>query len=1329
MTGVADEKAATRSIHLKRNHLGRKVITRSNSMGIRQFVAATGAIGLLALAGSAWATQTDNRGIHAVPTPGAVAVDGKLDDWDLSGQVLMCYDVETLKDVYSAKVAMMYDADNLYVAIHWTTANPMSNSHDPRYQANKGWAGDSVQLRMKTDRISHLTGWYYAAGKEPFIGISYGKSLTEPFGGGEKKLFQKQGWKLDEGAEEAFLKDADGKGYVQEIKVPWNLITNDKKYGAGDQFSCGVELLWGGADWPVHRYADNLAPGATSREFFWTAKDAWGPVFLEPKGHLTLPVPAYVKAMRQSEQTAGPVEIQYNLPAEARVTLAINDANGRRVRNLIPALPREAGKNVEHWDGLDDEGKPVPPGQYHWTGLYHETIHANWMMSFCNPGNPTWETPDGRGAFYGDHTPPQAAAAAGNYVALACPMAEAGKHVIGCDLNGQRLWGLPNRTAFDGGHVSLATDGTILWVAVEGKQDTIYRVEIATGKYAPWQKTAKDADGREFQVLDLLVSETPGGGKDFEAVAADPTHATLPSANLSAIAYHDGELAVCLSRENKIKVLDANTGDVKREVSIPSPASVAFNADGSLIALSQGQLVRIGADGKAVPFTEQRFATGYGVAVDAKGNVYLSVRDPDQNVKVFSPQGQLLREIGQRGGRPHNGPFVDNAMRNPGQIAIDSKGRLWVPEETKNPKRTSIWNTADGTLVKDLVGTTSYAGAGSINPYDPSMAFAENTVFKIDLDKGTWRPVYSLGATGQPDEVFHPSVHSITSRVMVHEGATYVFTSHRGGQSEITMGRDGQWRVAASVGMVPARIDPEHPSNFKHPLFKDHVGQAYAWADKNGDGLVQGDEVQFNKGLKLKAPYWGTLPQVDGTLDYFSDARTAVRLPITGYSPSGAPVYDIAHPQLQTLSQPSLSGGEGMIMGGGEGRIYFNQSPLTAIDKNGKVIFTYPSDHVSVHGSHTAKASRPGYLIGPSSILGTADLGGDIGEVFYLNGNLGENYLFTADGLYIQSLFKDTRGYFETPNQAIRHMPMDAITAGGESFGGNFICTPDGRCFVTIGGTDARVIEITGLQSIKRLSGEVSYTPALYAAAQEQLQKRAQESHAPKAYDIPRNSTPVVLDGKPAEWPGLLDEKQPAIEIAEDATHRYGRVQMRYDDQNLYLGYRIYSRHGRMRNAGQDYRLLFKSGDCVDLMLGSADVKAGEGMRLLFSPMGGKNTAVLYEKKARDQESASEPVPFASPWRKIFFARVTQPEDVKWATGPIAGGYFVEAKVPWSRLGIQPHPGLVLKGDVGVLFADNGGTITVSRQYWSNKNTGLVNDVPGEADLTPGAWGTFTLQK
>jgi len=43
------------------------------------------------------ATQTETRGVHAVPAPKAVVIDGNLDDWDLSGQYLQCYDIETLR--------------------------------------------------------------------------------------------------------------------------------------------------------------------------------------------------------------------------------------------------------------------------------------------------------------------------------------------------------------------------------------------------------------------------------------------------------------------------------------------------------------------------------------------------------------------------------------------------------------------------------------------------------------------------------------------------------------------------------------------------------------------------------------------------------------------------------------------------------------------------------------------------------------------------------------------------------------------------------------------------------------------------------------------------------------------------------------------------------------------------------------------------------------------------------------------------------------------------------------------------------------------------------
>lgn len=1270
------------------------------------------------------AVQTDTHGIHAVPAPGPVVVDGKLDDWDLSGQVLQCYDVESLKDVYSAQIAMMYDADALYVSIHWKDPTPIGNSHDPRYQANKGWAGDCVQLRLKTDRISHVTAWCYAARQEPAIHIDYGKSASEPFGGGDKLLLRTDGWKLSDGAEMGFAKDADGKGYVQEMKLPWALITNGKKFAAGDKIVCGIELLWGESDWPVHRYADNLAESATSREFFWTAHNAWGSVFLEPKGKLNLPPPAWMKAL-EPETAQGPVEIAYELPQDARVTLAIDDGNGKRVRNLIAALPRKAGKNADKWDGLDDNGKPVPPGAYAYKLLYHSGIRVNWVMSYNSPGNPSWDTPDGRGAFYGDHTAPQAVAAAGDFVALGCPMGEAGKHLIGCDLTGQRLWGLANRTAFGGGHISLATDGKIVWVANEDKECTVWRAEIATGKYAPWQKTAKDKDGKEYQVLDLKVTEQPGSraGKDL-------------ALNLSHICLRDGALYACLTRENKIIRLNVTTGEPDGDVAVEAPRSAAVERDGNLIVLSGDKVLRVAGikkTGAVPPFDAPPLPGAYSAALAPDGNVYVSVRAKDHNVKVLAPDGKLIREIGKRGGRPRSGAFDDNGMRNPAQIAIDSQGRLWVTEETFNPKRTSVWSL-DGKLLKDFIGTTGYAGAGSFNPYDPTMAFSEDTVFKIDLDKGTWRPVWSLGPSDDPNDIFPPRADSHT-RVVVRDGVTYVFSTDTArGANEVhcILLKDGAWRSAAHTGIVSSKKERVAQwEKYNHPLFDGHEGDAYAWADKNGDGLVQADELAFakppagSKGSNLRSYYWGQLPDTDGTICYLSAGAPGLyKLPLKGVTACGAPIYDIANPQFVGLDASVFSGsGEGMLMGGSGGRVVLNRSPLTVVDAGGKVLGAYPSRHVSVHGSHTATGARPGYLIGPSSILGTADLGADIGEIFDLNGNLGENYLFTQDCLWVQALFKDTRGWFETPGQAVRGMPFDATTGGGESFGGNFVRTKDGKVYLTIGGTDARVLEVTGLDTIRRGAGQFTYTPEQFTAAQKLLEEKAAKALAPKSFTIAKAAAPVKLDGKPDDWPALMDEGKPALEIQESQHKRFGRVLARYDADNLYLAYRVYASTGRMRNTGQDYRLLFKNGDCVDLML----VAQSSGLRLLFSVMGDKPAVVLYEKSVPGT-AEKDRVAFSSPWRTIHFDRVTQPADVKVATGPVNGGYCVEAQVSWALLGVKPASGLKLKGDFGVLFADAGGTVTIARQYWSNKATGLVNDVPGEAELAPNLWGEFVLE-
>ncbi len=1267
------------------------------------FLAAIFAISALP---SAMALQTDNHGIHAVPA-GKVTIDGKLDDWDLSGQILMCYDVLSLKDIYSGRIAMMYDPEALYVSIHWKDPIPMGNSHDPQFQAGKGWAGDCVQLRLKTDRITHLTAWYFAGKNEPFINLDYGKNLNEPFGGGSKNLFRKEGWKLDDGAEMAFLKDEDGKGYVQEMKIPWNLITLDKKYASGDNFRCGIELLWGEADWPIHRYADNLADGTTSREFFWTAKDSWGQVILENSGKLTLP-PQPWDNPPGSEKMEGPVAITYELPKDSRVTIAIDDSNGKRVRNLLPSAERKKGANTDLWDCIDDNGNIVPPGNYTVKGLTHDGLHLKYAGSFASPGNPGWQTADGRGAYYGDHTAPQAVAAGTEFLGLACPMGEAGQHLIGVDMTGQRLWGLANRMFGVSDRISLATDGKILWIASsEGKgRFFIWRCDLKTGAYAAWN--LKDKDGKD--VLDLQICEKDGG------------------AQCRTISLNDGHLAVIMAADKKILIMNADNGSVEKELKdMPeNMAACGYAPDGKLYIVAGPSLYNIDMDaGKAVKVMDG-LADPRGIAFDKDGKIFISQRGKKMNVEVFDAQGKKLSAIGKAGGRPEVGFFDENGMLNPAQIAIDSKGRLWVTEENQQPKRTSIWN-ADTTLAFDLIGTTAYAAGGSINPFDHTRGFSERVEYKLDLAKNKFRPLYTISdALGTGGEW-------VTQYAKI-DGREYIqirSTARDASMVKIYLRqKDGSWRHAAewgNVGMGKTMDEAYHKDwnqKFNKPLWEGLFGKAFLWIDKNDDGIAQREEIQ-TRDIGLGRYYWGqamgddlnvVISQAGNTKDFLSFKPQ-------GYTAGGTPNYSFD--TMTKITPQGEMGGEGMIAVGRDNRIYLNQSPLQAMATDGKILWTYPSQYVSVHGSHNAPASAPGILIGPSSFYGRAKINDEVGEVFYLNGNLGQNFIFTEDGLWVQSLYNDCRGWFDVPAQAVVGMPCDAMTAGGESFGGAFCKSDDGKFYTLGGGTAAIVMEISGLDSLKRFGQTVSVKAPDIVAAQELKVKRAAQATGKKSYSIKMLQAAPTSERHSDEW----DMTKNSIEI-QAGTNKIATIKAAYDDKNLYLAYQV-NDGSPLKNSGQNEQLMFITGDCVDLMLrtdpAAKDQACVKGdMRLLMTFKDNKPLAVLYEPVAPGapkEQNAS----FSSPWRTIPMERVrvvSFPLTMK----PVQGGYAVTAAVPLSLLGIDSLKGKVLRGDFGVLGSDSAGQECTSRNYWSNKTTNNTNDVPDEAILTPSLWSELKFE-
>jgi hypothetical protein len=68
----------------------------------------------------------------------------------------------------------------------------------------------------------------------------------------------------------------------------------------------------------------------------------------------------------------------------------------------------------------------------------------------------------------------------------------------------------------------------------------------------------------------------------------------------------------------------------------------------------------------------------------------------------------------------------------------------------------------------------------------------------------------------------------------------------------------------------------------------------------------------------------------------------------------------------------------------------------------------------------------------------------------------------------------------------------------------------------------------------------------------------------------------------------------------------------------------------------------------------------------------------------------------------------------------------IELSIPLTTLGMAVQDGeTILQGDIGILRGT--GAMTTQRLYWNNLNTAINSDIPSEARLQPGNWGTWRL--
>ena len=528
----------------------------------------------------------------------------------------------------------------------------------------------------------------------------------------------------------------------------------------------------------------------------------------------------------------------------------------------------------------------------------------------------------------------------------------------------------------------------------------------------------------------------------------------------------------------------------------------------------------------------------------------------------------------------------------------------------------------------------------------------------------------------------------------------------------------------------------------------------FAWSDLNGDGKVEAEETTFFKPphetIRGQTLVDGVTVQNDLSFAIAMVGDQAIALHPQGFTADGVPLFDANEQETiaASVNRPASSGGNQVVIGtGGWNVLTTPPLPLSAYGlggvRDGKPMWSYPSMWPGLHASHISPlASEPGEMIGTTRLLGPSFkiAGSDLGELWAINGNKGQVYVFTTDGLFVASLFRDARDAKPWPNVATAGADLTNVSLAEEDFFPSITATNDGRLLLQVSG-EGNIVQVNGLDHAHRLvDSQITVTKDQLIAAQQQrleAESKRQAGQGGGPYTIPIETTSPTVDGKLDEWSKakwmLIDQRQVQVgnwgrrttkteaALSVSGDRLFGAVQA--DDSAL------------LSNSGEAMQNIFKTGGAIDLMLGTDPAapddrkSAAPGdRRLVITRVGKKTMAVLFEQTKKDYTGPT--VEFASPLRSIRFAMVKDvSESVELASttetdaksGVVSGMY--EFSIPLSVLGLKAHPAMRIRGDIGVLRGN--AFTTVQRCYWANKASGLVSDVPSEAELQPALWGHF----
>ncbi len=427
----------------------------------------------------------------------------------------------------------------------------------------------------------------------------------------------------------------------------------------------------------------------------------------------------------------------FSLDEPCKTSAGVYRPDGTLVRTLWSKVRYgAAGTYSAVWDGLDDNSNPAPAGVYQIRLLQHNTEYV-WDGAIGNTSaelsGPTVHT-----GFW----PMRDMAIAGTNAFYVSGYNE-GKYDFRyfATTDPQRVkktWGPGNNPGniYDRNWNWTATDGKWVYFACNAATDPTNGLASTYPGFVTAFNVSDDSHANFTN--GVQIPNGPGPNDIYSGIYVG----TQPGLSGLAVQQSGNLLAASVAPDNRVYLLNKNTGAAAGNIGVNSPERLSFSPDGSLWVISSNKVIcftNLNVS-PAVALTISNFSEPLAVAVNPMNAGIILVADggSSQQVKAFNGAGTSLWTYGLAGGYQTNGVAVATNKfwffdgENDGTfLCFSSDGSFWVGD---GGNYRSLHFSAAGNYIEQIMHQP-HSWIACVDQNDPSRVFNQFLEFKVDYTK------------------------------------------------------------------------------------------------------------------------------------------------------------------------------------------------------------------------------------------------------------------------------------------------------------------------------------------------------------------------------------------------------------------------------------------------------------------------------------------------------------------------------------------------------------------------------------------------------------------